>query len=145
MRAAVALVLILWQAGCTLADEASQCPPAKAKKAEETAAAAADWSALYHAYSNYAECDDAAISEAFSDSLCRLLAAGGAGLSELAALVRKDKQFEWFVTKHIDETTPPGQLVEIERSMKYRCPKDAVRECHRVLTAVRTLRQKARH
>jgi hypothetical protein len=97
---------------------------------------------LRGAYREFGVCDYAAISEAFSDSVCRLLSTNGGGLSELAVLVAEDEAFEHFLLKHIDETTPPGQLSEIEQNAKNKCPESARRVCARVLAAAGELRRK---
>jgi len=108
-----------------------------ARKAEEAASAVSSWGELYSAYQKYAQCDDAAVGEGFSDSVGRLLSGHGGALPELFALTTKDASFEQFVVKHVDETIPSDTLDAIQTNVRRNCPRDAVPLCRNILRAAK--------
>src|SRR5437016_7679291 len=62
-----------------------------------------DWEAVYRFFKEFAHCDNGAVSEGLDDSIIRLLGKDWNHIDALARLAARDKGFEKFVLRHIDE------------------------------------------
>ncbi len=123
MRTKLLPIIVLFAAtSCGIAVAQQSCTDADEGKAERQSSIQT-WSAFYQFYDRYARCDDAAVGEAFDDSVSRLLLEHWVSLPDLAALVRKDTQFKAFVLRHVSPTafdTP--RLTELRANADMHCP-----------------------
>jgi hypothetical protein len=117
------------QKGCTTAEE---------KQALDQADSLKDWDAVYRSFTHFAQCDDGAIAEGYSDTVGRLLARDWKHLGTLAKLAATDERFENFVLRHIDETLPIDVLKTIARNAATGCPADQATLCGKILRKSRS-------
>ena len=59
----------------------------------------------YTSYKKFARCDDASIGQEYSDKIAQLLSDKWSKVAELDRLAARDKGFERFVLRHVDELT----------------------------------------
>ncbi len=97
--------------------------------AEEQADALKSWDEVYRSFKAFAQYDDGAIAEGYSDSISRLLSDDWNSVSQLNQWIAENKNFEKFVFKHIDELMTPDQAKKIRDNAETLCPKDAGRLC----------------
>lgn len=81
------------------------------------------WSALYHSYKLYRQCDDGAIAEGYSESVARILVDHWETLPELSTFSRRDARFRRFVLRHLDATLNMDDVEMVRRKAQTRCPK----------------------
>ena len=96
------------------------------------------WTALYHLFKEFGQCDDGAIGEGFSEDVAQLLLKQWTHLDVLNDLMRSDSSFRKFVLLHIDSTLDEGELKGIVNNAKARCPAWGAHFC-------RSVEIKARH
>jgi hypothetical protein len=111
------------------------CTKEEAIKAESESNSLKNWNSVYTSYKRFKHCDDGAISEGYSDSIGRLLAYDWKHINNLNKLTLRDKQFETFVIKHIDETVPVKYLELIYKNAKNNCPNNLKRFCNLIINA----------
>lgn len=109
--------------------ESRRCKEEEAIKAETDSSGLKSWTQLYNSYRRYAQCDDGAISEGYSDVVAHLLTEHWTKVGELAKLSKHDKNFERFVLRHIDELMSPDQARAIHDNTQLHCPNNALRLC----------------
>jgi hypothetical protein len=130
MRIAILSLLLLASSAEVQAAEVSKvCGKRDAIRAEGEASSLHSWVEVYNSYKNFAHCDDAAIGEGYSDSIARLLSEKWSSAGRLNRLLSRDKGFEGFVIRHIDELMSPEQAEKIRRNADTRCPLHAKRLC----------------
>jgi hypothetical protein len=115
--------------------QASECSKSQALAAENEASQLAAWAAVHKSYLSYAQCDDGAIGEGYSESVTSLLANHWATLPSLAQLAARDPRFLQFVVRHIDETVPRERLATIAANARSKCPKGDEALCERIAKA----------
>jgi hypothetical protein len=106
-----------------------QCSQTEARRAEAQADTLRSWDALYRSYRIYRQCDDGAIGEGYSESVARILVDRWVTLPRLAQLARKDKEFQRFVLKHVDETINQDDARRIEANAQHECPTPLLHLC----------------
>lgn len=116
---------------------AKPCARGEAIRAETEASSLANWAEVHRSYKAFAQCDDGAISEGYSDSVARLLSVGGDSFGELNRLVEDDRGFERFILRHIDELMSPAQAQTILDDATLHCPLRAGQLCKAVVARVR--------
>ena len=79
------------------------------------------WQAIHRSFQK-APCDDGIFAEGYSDAIVVMLARHWRALPDLAALVKHDPQFEKFVLRHIDATTDPEDLKQVQTQAGSICP-----------------------
>jgi hypothetical protein len=99
-----------------------QCSKTDAQLAEAQAETLRSWDDLYRSYTIYQQCDDGAIGEGYSESVARILVDHWRTLPRLAQLARKDKDFQLFVLKHVDETINGDDARKVEANAQHACP-----------------------
>jgi hypothetical protein len=83
------------------------------------------WNSVYQFYKQLSQCDDGSIGEGVSDAIAKLLANKWSSFGEFARLANKDKEFEKFVLRHVDETIDWSQdAPAIHQNALTRCPND---------------------
>src|SRR5437868_7121507 len=107
-RAALALAMI-----CGSVQGASVCSPEEVVNARVAASAARDWETLYDVFHRFGHCTAVPVSEAFSQSIGRLLAARWEELYELEHFAEANRSFREFVVEHIDVTISAPDLGRI--------------------------------
>jgi len=123
-----------------LASESEKpCTRQEARQAEEQIDLSLDWDGVYRLYKNFAHCDDASISEGFSDVVSNLLSEKWSTIYRLNQLVSRDEGFERFVLKHIDELMSPDQAKKIHNNAVTHCPSDARRLCKAISDRVKEI------
>jgi len=113
----------------------SKCSSADAKRAEEQSSGIRDWNVLYRAYKRYAPCDDAGVSEGYSEAVSQLLSRKWPVVTRFGVLAREDPEFRGFVVRHIDDTVPAGTLASIRRNATERCPTGLQSICREIAAA----------
>jgi 4-amino-4-deoxy-L-arabinose transferase-like glycosyltransferase len=106
-------------------------------QAEKEASSLPNWPEVYKSYKTFAQCDDAAIGEGYSDSVARLLADAWDSADELNRLVSRDGAFESFVLRHIDELMSSSQAKRILENAAARCPAHAEPLCTAIVARTR--------
>src|SRR5262249_22537023 len=86
------------------------CSPEDALKTEKECSTITSWPDLYGSYERFAQCDDAAISEGYSNSVGVLLSQHWNELSKFISLATSHPEFQTFVFHHIDLTIPAATL-----------------------------------
>jgi hypothetical protein len=130
LKSIIIFVFLLGTIVVALAGESEKpCTDQEAKQAEEQIDLSLDWGGVYKLYKNFAHCDDASISEGFSDMVSNLLSEKWNTIYRLNQLVLGDEGFERFVLKHIDELMSPSQAEKIRNNAVAHCPSDARRLC----------------
>jgi hypothetical protein len=114
------------------------CTTTEEKQVLDQADRLKDWDAVYRSFIQSAHCDDGAIAEGYSDTVGRLLARDWKHFGVLAKLVAKDKKFEGFVLRHIDETLPIDVLKTIAINAEKSCPADQATLCRKILRNARS-------
>ena len=126
-------LLLAYASAPGIAGETATCSHDEAIAAESSIGGLASWNALHESFTRFAKCDDAAIGEAYSDLVMRLLADRWSELPELAKLGVHDAPFELFVLKHIDETWTDSKFALVMANAKTKCPAGAQTICQRIV------------
>ncbi len=111
--------VILGVTACPAEGTASRCPPEADAPVTKIGAS---WSALYDHFKRFAQCDDGAVYEGFSEAVVMLLGTSWKELPRLAELVRQDDAFRSFVMKHVDDIAGEGQLRKVRDNSRTACP-----------------------
>jgi hypothetical protein len=106
-------------------------------RAETEASSLANWTELHRSFKSYAQCDDAAIGEGYSDTVARLLTKDWSSFDQLNRLAAHDKTFEKFVLHHVDELMSPTQAQTIRENAEVHCPVNARQLCKAILTRIK--------
>jgi hypothetical protein len=132
--AAAMLCLMLATIGVSDVRGISKCTKEQAIRAEMEADTLQSWNDVYRSYKKYAQCDDAAIGEGYSDSVSRLLEDHWDRLIELNRITSRDKKFLRFVLFHIDELMSMDAVPKIRGNAVAHCPAIAKGLCKSILT-----------
>ena len=116
------------------AQSKAKCTQEDAIKAETQASSLQDWAGVYKSYKRFAQCDDAAIGEGYSDSVARLLSDGWRQFYQLNSLALHDRNFERFVLRHIDQLMSPDQEKKIRANAVAHCMPPRKRLCRSIVT-----------
>jgi len=117
--------------------QANRCSGADAIRADRSANAIASWADAYNSYRKFARCDDASIGEGYSDKIARLLSDKWSKVAELDRLAARDKGFERFVLRHVDELMTDEQAKKIRENAQKQCPPKMDRLCKAIITGMR--------
>jgi len=117
-------------------DEPKPCTKQEAMQAEEGTDYLEDWSAAYQWFTRFSQCDDDGIAEGYSDAIGKLLADKWNQFSDLVKLAAKDKSFQSFVLRHLNETLPDDMLKKVAQNAKGQCPRDAAGLCKLIIRNV---------
>ncbi len=107
-RVALALALLFGRA-----EAAPVCSAEDVVNARAAAMDARDWEALYEIFHRFGHCTAVSASEAFSQSIGRLLASRWSELYELEHFAEANRAFRAFVVEHIDVTISVTDLRRI--------------------------------
>jgi hypothetical protein len=118
-------------------EKAKPCTREDAIRADHEASSLRGWAEVYKSYKNFAQCDDGGIAEGYSDSVARLLSEKWASADQLNRLSSRDRGFEKFVLRHIDELMTPDQANKIRDNADTRCPSHAKRLCEKIAARIR--------
>jgi hypothetical protein len=114
-------------------NEPEPCTHLEAMQAEENTDHLRDWNAVYQSFTRFSQCDDGGIAEGYSDAIGKLLADNWNQFPDLVRLAAKDKRFQSFVLRHVDETIPDDTLKKLAQNAKGQCPTDAARLCKLII------------
>jgi len=89
--------------------------------------------AAYQWFTRFSQCDDGGIAEGYSDAIGKLLADKWNQFPDLVKLAGKDKSFQSFVLRHLDETLPDDMLKKVAQNAKSQCPRDAAGLCKLII------------
>lgn len=131
-------IIIFFSHTASHAADSRACTKDDAYQAESEASTVDGWRALYASFKRFEHCDDAAISEGYSDSVGRLLSKHWDQIAQFDSLAKKDHAFKLFVIRHIDDTVSVDDLKAIEHNAKTRCPPGARRLCKLIADAARS-------
>ena len=124
---AVSFSVLLTTSALARADEG--CTAKEAIAADAEAGTLRSWPAIHASYLKYAKCDDGSIAEGYGESISLVLEERWVDLTELQALVERDKSFESFVLKHLNESVPAKRLAAIQAHARERCVPNLSRLC----------------
>jgi hypothetical protein len=130
------LTLLIFTPGSLLAGQQKPCTDTEERQAEKAVDLLKTWDQVYRAYKTFAQCDDGAIAEGFSDSVGKLLANDWRYFPRLMTLAKSDADFANFVVKHVDESLPSRTLEKISKHVKLDCPPDGKKLCGAIEAAV---------
>jgi len=133
----VAGFVIAFSASNCAAQNQKACTTPEEKQALDEADTLKDWESIHRSFIHYAQCDDGAIAEGYSDSIGRLLSRDWKDLRALAKLGATDKKFEGFVLRHIDETLSSDVLKTIASNAEQSCPADQTTLCKKISLSAR--------
>jgi hypothetical protein len=123
-------VLFLILSGNSVGQDRNRvCTTTEAQRAEAEAETLRSWDALYVSFRRYAQCDDGAIAEGYSESVARILVGHWSKLNRLALVSDKDHAFRRFVTRHIDPTVSASDLEKIRSLANRKCAEGLERLC----------------
>lgn len=126
-RAFFALILLSF--ACNGQAQGPPCTEAQGRRALDQADTLRSWSALYHSYKEFRQCDTGAIAEGYSESVARILVDHWATLPELDRLATSDAEFRSFVLRHLDATDNTDDIIAAKRNAATRCPPHLQRLC----------------
>jgi hypothetical protein len=115
------------------------CTQQEATQAETEASSLANWDEVHTSFKRFAQCDDGAIAEGYSDSVARLLSKNWDTVNHLNLLITPDKLFGEFVLRHIDESISPSDGQEIFKNAKFRCPSRSKKLCDEIVKQIKQL------
>lgn len=118
-------------------DKNTTCTKEDAIQAETEASSLKGWVEVYRSYGRYAQCDDGAIGEGYSDSVARLLAEDWSNVNQLNTFALRDKGFEEFVLRHVDELISPAQQKKIFDNATAHCPAGLGKLCKRIVAQIK--------
>lgn len=123
------LIAALLASASAAGADAKQCTQDEAIAAETEASTLKTWPEIFQSYQRYGHCDDAAISEGYSDSVATLVADRWDLIPELNALARAHPAFRAFVLRHLDDLMSIDQDKTIRENAQAHCPKGATALC----------------
>lgn len=123
------LVLISFSPARLLAGQQKPCTDAEETQAEKAVDSLKTWDQVYRSYKKFAQCDDGAVAEGYSDAVGKLLANDWAHFPRFVRLANADKRFGQFVVRHVDESLPGETLEKISKNARSECPANAKRLC----------------
>jgi hypothetical protein len=115
--------------------QSKQCPQEMAIRAESDTDIIVSWDAAFRSFRRFRQCDDGAIAEGFSDRISRLLSEDWNTFPRLLQIVAKNKAFEMFVLKHLDDTVPAKTLDIVASNARTQCPSQGRRLCRLIVHA----------
>jgi hypothetical protein len=127
-KKAVIFGLIAASAGLSEAATQKVCTETEISQAQKEADQLRDWDSVYRSFKRFAQCDEGAIAEEYSDSVGRLLARDWGHLDAFVRLT-SDQSFEQFVIRHIDETMSEDEAALVINNARQHCPPGAKRLC----------------
>jgi hypothetical protein len=119
------------------ATELKPCTKEQAIRAETGASSLLTWPQVYESYKNFRQCDDGAVGEGYSDSIARLLSEQWNTVDELHRLTYRNKGFERFVLRHVDELMSPTQAEMIRKNAEDHCPSNVRQLCGKVIARLK--------
>jgi hypothetical protein len=128
--------LLLFLASGTLlmgGQKKAVCTTEDAVRAETEASTLQTWTDVYNSYKKFGQCDDGAIGEGYSDSVARLLSEDWRNFGQLNQLTSRDKEFETFVLRHIDELMSPAQQLKIRDNASTHCSVHTTHLCNEII------------
>jgi hypothetical protein len=137
------VLLAVLAATSVQAGQTTVCTQKEAMQAEDEAARLPDWPAVYRSFTRFAQCDQGAIGEGYSDSIVRLLTQQWDQVAALQRLTARDKRFEQFVLRHIDALMTREDLRLIAENAQSRCPSKAKRLCRVIEGKLRLLQNRS--
>ena len=111
---------------------AKECTQPILDEADKNAGDFKNWENVYVYSKKYDNCIGSDTQESVSEGIVRMLADKWDQLSDLKNLIKKDKQFEIFVTSGIDSTVSGDDLLKIHNLATKHCPKDSKRLCRKI-------------
>ena len=85
---------------------------------------------VHRFYKQFSQCDDGGVAEGVSEAVAKLLANQWDSVGELVKLGSKDKGFEDFVVRHVDETIDwDRDAPRIHENARLHCPANSRRLC----------------
>ena len=122
--------------------QSKPCTEDEAMQAEMATDKLKTWESVYQFYGQYSHCDDGSIGEGISDAVAKLFANHWDSFSAFSTLASKDRAFETFVLRHVDETIDWSRdAPKIHENARQHCPLDSARLC-KVLISRTTPRRK---
>lgn len=115
------------------------CTKAEELQALDESDSLKDWNAVHRSFKRFAQCDDGAVGEGYSDTVGRLLTKDWKEITTLGTLFTADHEFERFVLRHIDETLPADELRSIARSATRNCPAGQNALCKKIQSAAKAV------
>jgi hypothetical protein len=137
MRKTVLLCLLFAVALQLNCQAKKPCTREDAIRAETEASSLQSWSEIHRSFKDFSRCDDGAIAEGYSDSVARLLSDRWTTIGQLNSLIARDRDFEKFTLRHVDELMSPTQARKIQQNATARCPPGAKRLCREIVNKLK--------
>lgn len=130
MRARVTVAILFLILTARVLAQKKACTEDDAKHAESAIDDLKTWNSVYSFYKRFAQCDDGSIGEGISDAVVKLFANRWHSLNDLRLIAEKDKPFEQFVLRHVDETTDWRRDAQrIRENASQHCPANSRNLC----------------
>lgn len=121
------------------------CTQQEAIQAETESSSLEDWASVYRSFTKYSHCDDAAISEGYSSSVANLLARNWQQFEILYRLTSKNRRFEYFLLRHIDQTWSIDDAGLVTVNAREHCPPKTLKLCRKIIKTIEQEGEKALH
>lgn len=115
------------------------CTKEDAIRADTEASSLKTWTEVHNSYKRFAQCDDASIGEGYSNSVAHLLSDDWGNIDKLNQLISRDKGFEKFVLRHMDELMTPTQLMNILDNAVFHCSVSSKRLCSEIIVRTKEI------
>lgn len=129
------------------AASASDCSSEKATKLSEDVGNSdiPDWESLYASFLLHGSCDmkkgftDVELATKYDEVVTELLTNNWASIKKLNQLTRKNKKFELFVLRHINEMMSPEESQQIIENARKSCPRDSKSLCLKIKNTAKSV------
>jgi hypothetical protein len=142
MRAASVLVLLVIFTSGQAPREGKNVKPCTTEdsiRADAGLASLKTWADVYRAYMKFAQCDQGSVAEGYSDSVARLLSEKWDSADELNRICSRNRGFEKFVLRHVDELMTPQQARTVRKNARSHCPRNALKLCRQIVGRINAL------
>lgn len=132
------------------AASASDCSSEKTTKMSEDVGNSSipDWESLYASFLLHGSCDmkkgftDVELATKYDEIVTELLTNNWVSIKKLNQLTRKNKKFERFVLRHIDEMMSQEELQQIAENAQKSCPRDSKNLCLKIKNTAKSVQNK---
>jgi hypothetical protein len=122
MRTATVLFFVLISVTAAIAESPKKCTSSEAKRARVEAGHVQDWNSIYSSFKRFGHCDSGRVAEEYSYAVSRLLAHHWEDVGVVLGLAARDKDFQQFVLRHINEDIPEEEAQLIVTNSRQHCP-----------------------
>jgi hypothetical protein len=118
----LALIFFGWT-NLALAGAGNACGQRIGFEAEDSISKLKDWDSVFNSFKQYADCDDGALAEGYTESVVHLLASKWSTLQRASILSTRDPAFREFILRHINASADTDELRQIKNLSHNKCAK----------------------